>query len=184
MKITNWLLAFGFVVFGLSSAYSGESSDGGGHQFISNSTAARTTPSPSMGIKGHRSVIGTVSKVTENMLTLETAEGTTRNITVKSAKIDGVTKLQPGDRVLLELDEENQIVGVNDLGETHQLIRGEVASIDRDKKTVTLKIKNGTSQSYGMKEAMAGKMNNIAKGSMVTLMVDQRNNLAMDVHID
>jgi hypothetical protein len=35
-----------------------------------------------------------------------------------------------------------------------------------------------------MKEAMAGKMNNIEKGAIVTLMIDQHNNLAMDVHVD
>jgi hypothetical protein len=118
------------------------------------------------------------------MLTLKTEEGTTRSFTVKSAEIDGVTKLQPGDRVLLELDEGNQIIGINDIGEKHQLVHGEVVGIDRDKKIVTLKLKNGTSQSYGMKEAMAGKMNNIEKGAIVTLMVDQRNNLAIDVHVE
>ena len=172
MKIKKWWLTFGLVIFTLSIAHAGDSSGGGSQR--SSSTSGQ----------GHRSVIGTISKATENMLTLETNEGTTRNFTVKSAKIDGVTKLQPGDRVSLELDEGNQIIGVNDIGEKHQLARGEVVGIDRNKKIVTLKLKNGTSQSYGMKEAMAGKMNNIQKGAMVTLMVDQRNNLAMDVHVE
>jgi hypothetical protein len=118
------------------------------------------------------------------MLTLETEKGATRSFTVKSAEIDGVTKLQPGDRVLLELDEGNQIIGINNIGEKHQLVHGEIVGIDRNKKIITLKLENGTSQSYGMKEAMSGKMNNIEKGAVVTLMIDQYNNLAMDVHVE
>jgi len=172
MKIQKWWLTLGFVVFTLAIAHAGDS-PGGGSQ-----------PSSSAIGQGHRNVIGTVSKATENMLTLETEEGTTRNFTVKSAVIEGVTKLQTGDRVLLELDEGNQIIDIRDIGVKHQLVRGEVVGIDRDKKIITLKLNNGASQSYGMKDAMAGKMNNIEKGAMVTLMVDQHNNLAMDVHVE
>jgi hypothetical protein len=172
MKIKKFWLPFGLVIFTLSIVYAGDLPGGGSQHSTSTSG------------QGHRNVIGTISKTTENMLTLKTEEGTTRSFTVKSAEIDGVTKLQPGDRVLLELDEGNQIIGINDIGEKHQLVHGEVVGIDRDKKIVTLKLKNGTSQSYGMKEAMAGKMNNIEKGAIVTLMVDQRNNLAIDVHVE
>lgn len=172
MKIKELWLTFGLVIFSLSVAYAGDSPGGGSQR------------SSSAIDQSHRNVIGTISKTTENMLTVETEEGTTRSFTVKSAAIDGVTKLQQGDRVLLELDEGNQIIDIRDIGEKHQLVRGEVVGVDRDKKIVTLKLKNGTAQSYGMKEAMAGKMNNIEKGAMVTLMVDQHNKLAMDVHVE
>ena len=172
MKMQNWWLTFGLVIFTLSIAYAGDLPGGG------------SPDSTATSDQGHRNVIGTISKTTENMLTVETEEGTTRTFTVQSAAIDGITKLRPGDRVVLELDEGNQIIGINDIGEKHQLVRGEVVGIDRDKKTVTLKLNNGTSQSYGMKEAMAGKMNNIEKGAIVILMVDERNNLAKDVHVE
>jgi hypothetical protein len=172
MKLIRLWLPFGLAIFTLSIAYAADSPDGG----LQRSSSGMD--------QGHSNVIGTVSKTTENMLTLETENGTTRSFTVKSAKIDGVTKLQDGDRVLLELDEGNQIIGINNIGEKHQLVHGEVVGIDRNKKIVTLKLKNGTSQSYGMKEAMAGKMNNIEIGAAVTLMIDQHNNLAMDVHVD
>jgi len=172
MKRTNWWLTLGLALFTLSIAYAGDVLGG-------DSQRSSTTPG-----QGHRNVIGTISTTTATMLTVETDEGTTRNFTVKSAEIDGITKLQPGDRVVLELDEGNQIIGINDIGEKHQLVRGEVVSINRDKKTVTLKLNNGISQSYGMKEAMAGKMNNIEKGAIVVLMVDEHNNLAMDVHVE
>ena len=172
MKLQRLWLPFGLIIFSISIAYAADSPDGGLQRSSSNLN------------QGHSTVVGTISKTTENMLTLETENGTTRNFTVKSAKIDGVTKLQTGDRVLLELDEGNQIIGIKNIGEKHQLVHGEVVGIDQSKKTITLKLKNGTSQSYGMKEAMAGKMNNIEKGAVVTLMIDQRNNLAMDVHVD
>ena len=172
MKINKWFLTFGLVIFTLSIAQAEDSPGGGSKQSLS-------TPG-----QGHRNVIGTISKTTENMITLETEEGTTRNFTVKSAKIDGVTKIQPGDRVLLELDEGNQIIGINSINDKHQMAHGEVVGLDRARKIITIKLKNSTLQSYGMKEAMAGKMNNIPKGTMITLMVDQHNNLAMDVHVD
>jgi uncharacterized protein YuzE len=172
VKVKKWSMTFGLAIFTLSIAYAGDS-PGGGPQHSSSTID-----------QGHRNVIGTISKATETMLTVETEEGTTRSFTLKSAKNDGITTLRPGDRVLLELDEGNQIIGINDIGEKHQLVRGEVVGIDRDKKIITLKLKNGTSQAYGMKEAMAGKMNNIEKGAIIMLMVDQRNNLAMDVHAE
>lgn len=172
MKTQNWWLTFWLVMFTLSIAYAGDS-PGGGAQHSSSTID-----------QGNRNVIGTISKRTETMLTVDTAEGTARSFSIKSASIDGITTLQPGDRVVLELDEGNQIIGINGIGETHQLVRGEVVGIDQDKKIVTLKLTNGTSQTYGMKEALAGKMNNIEKGAMVMLMVDQRNDLAMDVHVE
>jgi len=172
MKMKKWWLTFGLVMSALSIAYAGDLPGGSSQR------------SPSISGQGHRNVIGTVSKTTERMLSVKTEEGTTRSFTVKSAAIDGVTNLQPGDRVLLELDEGNQIIGINAIGEKHQLVHGKVVEIDRNKKIVTLELKNGTSQSYGMKEAMAGKMNNIEKEAVVTLMVDQRNNLAIDVHVE
>ena len=172
MKIIIGSLAFGWMLLTSGSVHS-EDFLGGVRQRVTSTTS-----------QGHGNVIGTVSKVTENMLTVDTEEGTTRSYTVKTAAIDGVTKLQSGDRVLLEIDEGNQIIGINNIGEKHQLVHGEVVGIDRDKNIVTLDLKDGTSQSYGMKSAMAGKMNNILKGAIVTLMVDQRNNLAIDVHVD
>jgi len=172
MKLKKLWLPFGLIIFTISIAHAGDS------------PARDVQRSDSKMDQGHSRVIGTISKTTQHMLTLETEKGTTRNFTVKSAEIDGVTKLQPGDRVLLELDEGNQIIGIQNMGEKHQLVHGKVMGIDRDKKTVTLKFKDGTSQSYGMKEAMAGKMNNIEKGAVVTLMIDQHNNLTMDVHVD
>lgn len=172
MQMKTWWLTFGLVLSTLSITYAGDVQSGG------------SQVSTSVSEQGHRNVIGTVSQVTDNMLSVKTEEGTTRNFTVKSAAIDGVTKLQRGDRVVLELNEGNQIIGITDIGEKHQLVRGKVAAFDQNKEVITLTLKNGTSQSYGMKEAMAGKMNNIEKGTLVTLMVDQRNNLAIDVHLD
>lgn len=172
MTIQKWCMTFGLVIATTSIGYAGDL------------PGARSQPSGSTIGQGQRNVIGTVSSVTANMLAVKTEEGSTRSFTVKTAAADLVTKLEPGDRVLLEMDEGNQIIGIHDIGEKHQLVRGEVTGIDQTKKILTLKLRNGTSQSYGMKEAMAGKMNNISAGAVVTLMIDPRNNLAMDVQVE
>ncbi|MGB3940482.1 MAG: hypothetical protein WBK96_03195 [Candidatus Manganitrophaceae bacterium] len=169
MKIKKLWPAFGLVLFALSISYAEEMPGSSQH----------STSDP-----GHRNVVGTVTKTTTDMISVEMTEGTVRNFTVKAAAREGITKLKTGDRVLLEFDEGNQIINIIDIGERHQLVKGAVMSVDQVKQMITLKLKDGTSQSFKMKAAMAGKMNNIKTGADVTLMIDQHNKSAMDAHID
>ncbi len=133
----------------------------------------------------HKSVVGTVNKATEEMLTLQIDGGTTtRNFTVKSAAREGIAGLKKGDRVVLEFDEGNQIVDIIHIGVKHELVHGSVMGVDKERSLITIQFEDGKSQSYKMKEAMAAKMNNIKKGTEITMMVDQHSNSAMDVHVD
>lgn len=131
-----------------------------------------------------QSVIGTVSQASEEAISLELEGGTTRHFTMKGAIKSGAIP-HPGDRILLEFDERNQIIDMIHIGGKHQLalIHGEVISVDSDKKVVTLKLKNGTSQFYKMKEEVAEKMTDIEKGTAVTVMVDQLNHSIVDAHV-
>lgn len=131
-----------------------------------------------------QSVIGTVSQASEETISLEMEGGTTRHFTMKGPGKSEVI-LHPGDRILLEFDEGNQIIDMIHIGGKHQLalIHGEVVSVDSDKKVVTLKLKNGTSQFYKMKEEVAEKMTDIKKGTAITVMVDQQNHSIIDAHV-
>lgn len=168
MKMKKLWLAFGVLLLASSISYAGE--------------MPQSSESPD-GL-GHRSVVGTVSKTTVDIISLKTEEGTVRNFTVKAAAREGITRLKTGDRVLLEFDEGNEIINIIDIGEKHQLVKGAVMSVDQVKKVITLTLKDGTSESFKMKEAMAGKMNNIKAGANVVLIIDQHNNSAMDAHIE
>lgn len=131
-----------------------------------------------------QSVIGTVSQASEETISLEMEGGTTRHFTIKGPGKSEVI-LHPGDRILLEFDEGNQIIDMIHIGGKHQLalIHGEVVSVDSDKKVVTLKLKNGTSQFYKMKEEVAEKMTHIEKGTAITVMVDPQNHSIVDAHV-
>lgn len=131
------------------------------------------------------SVIGTVGKVTEEILSLEMEGEITRHFSIKDAMRAEISLLQPGGGVLLEFDDRNQIVDLINISGKHQLelIHANLVGVDQNKKVVTLKLKNGTSQSYSMKGAVAGKMIDIKKGTAVTVMVDQHNHSAIDAHV-
>lgn len=130
------------------------------------------------------SVIGTVSKATEEAISLEMEGGITRDFTLKDGTNAGMVP-HPGDRILLEFDEGNRIIDMIDIGGKHPLIliHGEIIGVDPKKKVVTLKLKNGTSQIYKMKEEVVDKMTRIEKGTAVTVMIDQHSHTVIDAHI-
>jgi hypothetical protein len=132
----------------------------------------------------HKYILGTVDKISGDMVFVEMEDGATRTLTLHQTKREGIEQLKSGSRVLLEVDEGNQIIDVIDIGEKHQLVRGKVTEINQAKKSVTLKLKNGMTQSYKMKDALVGKMALIKPGTPVTLMIDAHNNWAMDVAAD
>jgi hypothetical protein len=133
---------------------------------------------------GHKSTFGVVTKVTDDMISVALATGTTRRFSVKDTKREGISDCKPGERVLLELDEGNQIIDINDLGAMHHLVRGTVGSIDPINRIVTLTLRDGTSRSYRMKDAVAAKMNLVAAGADVTVMTDHHNGYAMAVEVE
>lgn len=132
-----------------------------------------------------QSVIGTVSQATGETISLEMEGGTTRHFTLLDAKKPGMIPLHLGDRILLEFDEGNRIIDIINIGGKHPLavIHGEVVGVDADKKVITLKLKNGTSQFYKMKEEVAEKLTHIEKGTAVTVMVDPHNYSVIDAHV-
>ncbi len=133
---------------------------------------------------GHKNTFGVVTKVTEDMISVALETGTTRNFSVKDTEREGISECKPGERVLLELDEGNQIIDITDLGAMHRLVRGEVAGIDPINRIVTLTLRDGSSRSYRMKDAVAAKMNLVAAGAVVTVMTDHHNGYVMAVDVE
>jgi hypothetical protein len=151
------------------------------------SVIAAETQTPA-GQMGHRTVSGVVTKATHDMISLKTSEGTVRNFTFKEARKEGIGGLSVGDKVTLELDEGNQIIDINKeagispggVSGEHRSISGTVVKFDRVKKEVTLKLKDGKTQTYSMKDPAAAKMNNVKNGTPITIYLDEENSLVMD----
>lgn len=143
--------------------------------------------------EGHRYVLGTVERVTEDAFFIKTKEGTTRNYSLKELEKEGISNLRVGEFLAMEFDEGNQIVDIDrvntldlkpeDFGEFHQMVSGEVVSVDSSKKKVTLKVKGKGDKSYRMKDAAATKMAGVQSGTVVLLELDEENKMVNDFDI-
>ena len=148
---------------------------------------AAETPTPP-GQMGHRTVTGVISNVTPDMFSLKTDEGTTRNFSFKEARREGIGGLNVGDKVTLELDEGNQIIDIDKatggppsgMSAEHRSVSGTVVKFDRVKKEVTLKLKDGKTQTFTMKDPAAGKMSTVKTGAPITIHLDEENSMVMD----
>ncbi|MHB8483209.1 MAG: hypothetical protein ACYDBV_10850 [Nitrospiria bacterium] len=138
--------------------------------------------------KSQKTIAGKIKNITADMIFLETDEGFTRAFGVKDAAREGLDGLKVGDRILLKIDEGNQIIDIereenkkaDQKIKEHPKITGEVAGVDIVKKEVTLKLKDGAVRSYKLKDAATTKMNNVKMGSMITMEVDEENGMGMD----
>lgn len=136
----------------------------------------------------HRFITGQVTKIVGTIATLETQEGTKRNVSIKDAEKEGVVGLKVGDNLLLEFDEGNQIIDIDRVtkegklehAEEHQSLLGQVVNYDRVKKEVAIKTPDGSSKTYQLKDAAATKMNSVKTGTSVLLEIDEENNLVND----
>jgi hypothetical protein len=168
---TLLLLAAGVFVLALFVPYTGESAD-------------------KLERGAHRRVEGTVQKITKDSFVLKTEEGTLRNFSFKEVEKEEVGDIKIGDRLVVEFDEGNQIVDIDrmegemgEAGERHPVVTGEIVGFDRTKKEVTLKLKDGKSQSYQMKDAAATKMSGVKIGTVVLMELDEENNLVNDFDV-
>ena len=90
-----------------------------------------------------------------------------------------------GDRILLKLNEDNQIIAINRSGkgeagesmEAHQTVTGGVERFDATSKTVVLKLKDGSTQSFKMKDVAAAKMGSVAPGISVKMEIDEESRI-------
>lgn len=149
----------------------------------------------------HRKVTGEVDRIESDMVFLKTEEGTVRNFGVKDAKKEGLKGLKPGDRITVELDEGNEIADIHKeekvakgdqdamssegkggpSPEKHRSITGTIESFDAIRRKVTLKMEDGKSQSFELKNPAISKLTGVTPGTEVTLEIDEQNRV-MDAH--
>jgi len=143
---------------------------------------------PQLEKSAHRFVKGAVTKVTKDAFFIKTEEGTTRNFSIKELEKEGIRDLKVGEYLVMELEEGNQIIDIDrvseselgEMGKFHRTVAGEVVKVDPAKKRVTLKLKDGTSRSYRMKDAAATKMAGVKEGTAVVMEIDEENHLVND----
>ncbi len=137
---------------------------------------------------GHREVSGTIEKVESDLISVKTTEGTTRSFTVNEGKREEIRSFKPGDKVVLEMDEGNQIVDIHREGaiitegdHRHRSIAGTLKMFSRTDKKIIIESNDGGTESFLVKDSAASKLGSIREGTRVTLEVDEQNRV-MDVH--
>lgn len=137
---------------------------------------------------GHREVSGTIEKVESDLISVKTTEGTTRSFTVNEGKREEIRSFKPGDKVVLEMDEGNQIVDIHREGaiitegdHRHRSIAGTLKMFSRTDKKIIIESNDGGTESFLVKDSAASKLGSIREGTRITLEVDEQNRV-MDVH--
>lgn len=129
--------------------------------------------------QGHRTLDVTVTDIKGEMLFYKTSEGSTRNISVKIVEeYERVEDVKVGDKLVMEFDEGNQVIRVN--RPNRFTVPGQLVQYDEMKRTVTLKLKDGRSQTYAVIPPVAIKMATVPAGTKILLDIDLKNNFVKD----
>lgn len=132
------------------------------------------------GLSGHRKLIGTVKNIQGNLISITTEEGTTRTFTLSEVKREGLESLQAGDKLILEMDEGNQIVDLHQ-PHRHTSISGTVETFRASEKTMTLRLPDGKTRRFELKDPAVPKIASVKEGTHIILEIDEQDRV-MDVH--
>ncbi|MBI3805687.1 MAG: hypothetical protein HY282_18200 [Nitrospirae bacterium] len=140
--------------------------------------------------QGHRTLKATVTKVSPDMISFTTEENTTRNFSTKVLEnFENVKNPKVGDRLVLGLDEGNSIIYIDRLenyqatgNRVNPIVSGELVKFDSAERKATLKLKDGSTNTYRLIPPAGIKMATVPEGSMVSIEIDEQNGLVKDVH--
>lgn len=157
----------GFLMMVLISAIAGPLFDGG-HSMA--------------GPSGHRELVGTVKSIYGNVVFIHTEEGTTRTYTLSEGKREGVPSLKLGDKLLLEMDEGNQIIDLH-RPHRHSAVTGTIETLRPSDKMMTFRLGEGKAERFELKDPVIPKLAAVKEGTEITLEVDEQNRV-MDIHLN
>jgi hypothetical protein len=130
---------------------------------------------------------GVVQRIRDGMVYLKTKEGTTREFSMKAANQEKLKGLATGDRLRLDLDRGDQITHISRIGldssRPHQkdpIVKGTIDRYDPVRRVVTLRLGDGITKSYRMKDAAATRMMDVKTGTRVSLVLDLENHMVED----
>lgn len=130
---------------------------------------------------GHRVLNVIVTDIKGDTLFYKTEEGTTRNIGVKIVEqYEKIENVRVGDPLVMEFDEGNQVIRIN--RPDRRTVTGAVTKFDPTERKVTLKLKDGRSETYTLIPPAATKMGTVSEGTNVVLDIDVKNNFVKDFH--
>ena len=127
----------------------------------------------------HRTLNVTVTDIKGGMLFYKTEEGTTRNTSLKIVeKYEKIENVKVGDQLIMEFDEGNQVIRIN--RPDRLTVSGQLMKYDSQERKVTLKLKDGKSETYTVIPPVASKLAAVPEGANLVLDIDAKNNFVKD----
>lgn len=127
-------------------------------------------------------VSGTVDSVDDNMIHIRTDEGPIQSYSVSKKMREDVRALNEGDRVVLERDWMHRMVDVfpatvllSSQAYGYRTIRGKVETFSPSNEQLTLKTREGETETFTVKGPAVRKMNSFKEGSRVIVEIDDEN---------
>lgn len=179
----KWLKAISISLFLLLLILMPVSSAKGADSLKSGFRLPSSAPTPH-----HRVIAAEVQRMNRGVVFVKTQEGTLRNFSIEEAKKEGISSLQKGDRLLLEIDEGNLIIDMQKqeaaakaarspesgtIGHP-QTIKGALDSFDPLDRKVSIRLGSGETQSFEVKVPVLTKLNGVTQGAHITLIVDEQ----------
>jgi TusA-related sulfurtransferase len=132
------------------------------------------------GIKGDRTVTGTVIDVSGDQIKVNTGEVQPRFLPLNMAKEKGAT-VQKGDQLEITLNEQNLVVDFHPMGQqsTHKVIKGQLASpltVGHDR--AMIRTDQGTEEGFEIRPLARSKVAAIPVGVSAVFLIDEMNKIA------
>jgi hypothetical protein len=131
--------------------------------------------------QGHKVVNGVVTGEKGGLLTVKTADGSTRTLTEAGSKRHGHEVPKPGDEVTLVLDHNNAVIEMHPKGQegTHRFVTGNLMYVGKTKKEIKLDTPEG--QKTFPIDRLEIKTGGIEEGALVTAEVNEGGTI-IDLH--
>lgn len=133
-------------------------------------------------LPGNRTVLGKVEAVTSDQIKIDIGEMQPRFLPLKQAKEKHFPAINPGDNLVINVNEQNLIVDYHPLEHrsgSHNIVRGTIAGnmrIGHD--LVVIRRADGNEQSFKVRSQVRSKLASIPVGAPAIFLLDETNQVA------
>ncbi|MFO0775422.1 MAG: hypothetical protein U0172_12230 [Nitrospiraceae bacterium] len=130
---------------------------------------------------GNRTVIGTVEEIRSEQVKVDTGDMQARYVPLAGRDKKGLPRFQVGDRVILTLNAQNQLVDAHLDGESHEhkILRGKLAQpLPTGQDKAVIATQNGMEVSHVIRPIVRAKVGGIPVGAQVLFLIDEANQIS------
>lgn len=139
----------------------------------------------------HQLLIGKVTDIRGALATFEADDGVERVFSLNYAEENGINDLKTGDHLVVKVSAANLIIDVDRITEDGRLeqpngrraVVGTVINHRNEGKVVAIRLPNGKTATYQLKDSAAGRMSEVEAGSTIELHLGKESDLVSHIVI-